>query len=558
MTTPAPPSAAELDQAFQAALAAHAGGEFVRAAPIYDALLAVLPTHPALLLRRGVLARQMGDKAGAALWLRGAVAQAPTDPEAWSNLGNALADVEDPAAREAHLKAAQLAPDHLGVLLNAAGFLIAASAPAAAMPLLERLVARAPTEAMVWGMLSDCLLLLGQQEDAVAAMRRTTELNPRDAERWMKLGNLLYQEGCFGQARAAFETSLALRPDHPPTLTNLGLSLLWAPEALALHERALALDPAFQIAKMNRAVHMIRAGDAAEGWRAYEARSDNPGALTREFEQPLWQGQSLGPEAPLLLWAEQGTGDVLFMLRYLRDVMARVDTVILELHPGLGALTAGLPPGLTVLERGQLLPAFAHHLPTTSLRRVLGEAVPQIPYLSAPPASQKRWRDRMPAGGKAKVGLVWAGNSLQANDRLRSRTLKDLAPLFRHDGAVFYSLQVGSAGDQARQSIWPIVDLAPDLTDFAETAAALKTLDLLISVDTAVINLAGALGVETWAILAPNPCWRWGMSGERSPSYPSIRLFRRLAMANGDSEPKAAVVERLDAAFAEWLKTRAS
>ena len=553
MTQTNSPTGAELDQAFQAAAAAHAAGDFARAAPIYDMLLTHAPEHPALLMRRGVLARQMGDGPAAARFLTQAALRAPEDAEILSNLGNALADLGDPAARAIHLRAAGFAPDHIGVQLNCAGYLVAAGDAGDAAPMLERLVRAAPGVAMAWGLLGDARKGLCAPEAAIEAMRRALELDPRDADRWHNLGNLLYQQGLFAQSAKAFRAALERRPNHPPTLTNLGLALLWTPEALALHHRALALDPAFLTAEMNRAVHLLRAGDAAQGWRAYEARHRLPDALRRDFSQPRWEGETLGADRPLLLWAEQGNGDLFFMLRYLPAVLKRAGAVILELHPGLRPLAEALPPGLQVIERGDALPDFARHLPTSSLPTVIGDDEVSVPYLSPPPAASARWSTRLAAESRRKVGLVWAGNPNQANDGLRSRRLQDFAPLLRHEGAAFYSLQVGPLGAQSAAFADRLTDLAPALTDFGETAAALAQLDLLISIDTATLNLAGALGVRSWAVVPPNPCWRWRLEGESTPFYPSVRIFRRLTPERGDAEPREAVIDRLDAAFAQWL-----
>lgn len=544
---------AELDQAYQDAVRAHGAGEFARAAPLYDMLLGYAPDHPVLLLRRGVLARQMGDKAGALRWLQLAALRAPEDGETHSNLGNALADVGDPAARAIHLRAAALAPDHPGVQLNCAGYLATSSDPAPAIPMLEKIVAATPNNAMAWGLLGDARRALGDDDGATAAMERALALNPRDPDRWHNLGNLLYGLGAFGRAAKAFRASLELRPDHPPTMTNLGLALLGTPEALALHERAFALDPTLLTAEMNRAVHHLRGGDAKEGWRAYEIRHQMPGNLRRDFTQPRWEGEPLEADQPLLLWAEQGTGDLLLKLRYVKPAMTRAKTVILEMHPGSRALAAGLPSGLTVLERGEPLPPFARHLPTSSLPRFFDAAPIDFPYLAPAPDAKARWESRLPKSDRAKVGLIWAGNPGHTNDKLRSRRLAEFAPLLRHERARFYSLQVGGARAQLADAPGAIEDLADALTDFGETAAALTQLDLLISIDTGTLNLAGALNCEAWAILPPNHCWRWRMEGEMSPYYPSVRVFRQLAPERGDAEPRDAVIARLDQALDRWL-----
>jgi len=532
---------------------AHDTGDFARAALLYDMLLTYAPEHPVLLLRRGVLARQRGDGSGAVRWLRQAAERAPGDAEVHSNLGNALADVGDPAARAVHLHAAQLAPDHTGVQLNCAGYLATSSDPLPAVPMLEAIVARSPNNAAAWGLLGDARRTLGDDEGAAEAMQHALTLNPRDPDRWHNLGNLLYALGAFARSARAFRASLEARPNHPPTLTNLGLSLLGTPEALALHERALSLDPGLLVAEMNRAVHHLRVGDAKEGWRAYEVRHRMPGNLQRDFTQPRWEGEPLTADQPLLLWAEQGTGDLLFKLRYVKQAMTRAKTVILEMHPGLRALGASLPPGLTVLERGEPLPPFAFHLPTSSLPCYFDEAEVTFPYLAPTPDAKARWRARLPEGGAPKVGLIWAGNPNYAYDKLRSRRLAEFAPLLRHNRARFYSLQVGTPRAEITETHSAMEDLADGLTDFNETAAALTQLDLLISTDTGTLNLAGALNCKAWAILPPNPCWRWRIEGESTPFYPSIRIFRRLTPDRGDAEPRDAVIARLDQAFSAWL-----
>jgi Tfp pilus assembly protein PilF len=558
-------SGAELDRAYQEAVRAQDAGDFARAAPLFDMLLGYASEHPTLLLRRGVLARQMGDKAGARRWLEQAAARAPEDAEVHSNLGNALADLGDPAARAVHLRAARLAPHHPGVLLNSAGYLATSDDPASAVAILEVLIAATPNLAIAWGLLGDARLSLGEDDAAVAAMERALALNPRDADRWYNLGNLLCRLGAFGRSARAFRASLDIRPDHPPTLTNLGLALLGTPEALALHERALSLDPDLLVAKMNRAVHHLRWGDAREGWRAYEARHCLPGNAPRGFAQPRWEGEPLGADQPLLLWAEQGVGDFLMKLRYVKPAMARAQRVILETHPGLRTLALRLATDLsereaghlTVIERGEPLPPFARHLPTSSLPRYCAEAPITFPYLLPPSDAEARWRRRLPAGSAPKVGLIWAGNPNQANDKLRSRRLEEFADLLGHDGVRFYSLQVGGPRAQIAQApsalAAVIEDLADHLTDYGETAAALRQLDLLISIDTGALNLAGALNCPAWVIVPPNPCWRWGTEGERTAFYPSLRLFRQLTPDRGDAEPRDAVMTRLSQAFGAWL-----
>jgi len=539
------------DQLYQRAIAAHAGGDPAGAVQIYDRLLASLPDHPQLLLRRGLAARDLGDKKGAVDFVWRAALAAPTDAEILSNLGNVMADAGDPEAGDVHLRAAGFAPDHVGVLMNAAGFLVRDARAVEASPLIQRVLALNPGDAGAWGLMGDILKVSGLLVEATAAMRQSIALRPNDPDRWCELGILLYLDGAFAQAAEAFRACLALRPDHPPGLTNLALALLGAPEALALHDRAVARDPTYPNPAVNRASWLLGAGRWREGWEAWESRHRLSIAMRRDFQRPLWTGESLGPDEPLLIWSEQGLGDLIMMMRFLPAVRALAPNVTIELHPGLGALAHCLPEGVGWIERGAEPPPFTRHLPTGSLPRLLGATPEFAPYLTPPPGKVDFWARRL-ADPRPKIGLVWSGHPGHVNDRLRSRRLSDFEALLGREGARFFSLQHDAARDQLSADL-PITDLADDLRDFGDTAAALSQLDLLISVDTAVLNLAGAMGLPAWGIMPPNPDWRWGLTGETSAWYPTVRLFRRGLAPSGDSEPAEASMARLDAAFGEWL-----
>ncbi|RYI99449.1 MAG: hypothetical protein EON47_16760, partial [Acetobacteraceae bacterium] len=301
--------------------------------------------------------------------------------------------------------------------------------------------------------------------------------------------------------------------------------------------------------RWNLAVTDFLRGGWAAAWDGAEWRWHVPGfpARPRGFAQPLWQGEP-APGRTLLLHAEQGFGDTLMMLRYLPLAAASGARLLLELPPALLPLAADLPA--EVIPEGTPLPAFDLHCPLLSLPRAFAtrpDSIPAAPHLTPPASSATRWETRLPAdGGPPRIGLVWAGRPSHANDANRSIGLAALAPLLALPGLRFCALQVGPrTAEIASLGLAPqLEDLSPLLTDFGETAAALVRLDLLVTVDTAVLHLAGALGVKFLALLPFAPDWRWLPGRDDTPWYPSGRLLRQ--SAPGDwSGPIAALAAAL-------------
>ncbi|MGH9720879.1 MAG: glycosyltransferase family 9 protein, partial [Bryobacteraceae bacterium] len=254
----------------------------------------------------------------------------------------------------------------------------------------------------------------------------------------------------------------------------------------------------------------------------------------------------------ILVHAEQGLGDTIHFARLIGQVAARGGRVVFEVQPELLRLMRGLEGVAELVERGAELPRFDCHSPLLSLPRSLGlrvNTIPaQAPYLAAEPALAERWRTLRRAGCR-HIGLVWAGNASHANDANRSIALAKLAPLAGIQNVEWFSLQKGSAARQAPPAGLNLRDLAPELHDFAGTAAAIVNFDLVITVDTAVAHLAGALGVPVWVLLPHSPDWRWLLDRDDSPWYP-MRLFRQSAPGDWDGV-FARVVENLAPATAE-------
>ena len=427
----------------------------------------------------------------------------------------ALALYEDILAAD---PAAADAANNAGVLLRRQG------AEEAAIRRYRQALAAVPEHPDAGWNLGRALLDRAEADEAYLHLRRAAALRP-GWERWHGLGRACQARGDLPGAEAAYGRALAARPDAAETLNNLanlqqGVGRL--EDALALQDRALALDPGNADMHYNRALLLLLMGRWAEGWREHEWRWQATGFASprRRFASPAWDGRPL-PGGTLLLHWEQGLGDTIQFVRYAAAARARVGRLVLEVQPPLAPLLRGLPGLNAVVTVGDRVPPHDAHGPLLRLPLLLGqpEPAPQPPYLAAPGIAREAGR----------IGLVWAGNPKHLNDRNRSIPLPLLAPLLATPGRRWVSLQVGPrSADIATAGLADrLEDLSPGLVDFTATAAALARLELLITVDTAVAHLAGALGVPTWLLLPSAPDWRWGPAGTTTPWYGSLHLWRQ-------------------------------
>jgi hypothetical protein len=325
--------------------------------------------------------------------------------------------------------------------------------------------------------------------------------------------------------------------------------------ALASFAKALALDPDMHLARWNRALMRLRHGDLREGWRDYEVRwktkSIDVYRERSDFTQPLWLGDAPLDGKTILLHAEQGIGDTLQMCRYVAEVAKLGASIVLRVQSALPAVLAGLPGVVAILQKGDELPAFDYHCPMMSLPQAFKTTLDTIPaaqgYLQPDPVRVAQWQERLGARTKPRVGLVWSGSTVHKGDRQRSIALAEFATLLGAD-CEFISLhkEVRTA-DQAVLDGLPQVRFVGDqLHDMADTAALCSLMDLVISVDTSVAHLAGAIGTPTWILLPLEPDWRWLLERSDSPWYDVARLYRQQAL--GEWTPVLAAVRRdLDA-----------
>ncbi len=359
---------------------------------------------------------------------------------------------------------------------------------------------------------------------------KAVELGMLSGDTLYSLGNVCYQLGEVEQAAANYQRAVELNPRDAASWNNLGKCLHESclPEAsIAAYDRALAADPDCFMARYGRAVSLLLAGRLKEGFCEYNQCLIQR-LKVRQFPQPAWQGESAAGKT-LFLHAEQGFGDAIQMVRFVRPARERVGNVILECRPELKTLFTAAGCADTVIAYGEAIPPFDCYTSLMSLPGILEVTLPTIPrempYLKTP---RHRHLPPVPAG-HLKVGLCWAGSPTHHNDATRSVRLEDFKPILQSAAATFYSLQMPlPARDEACfRSGSPVVDLSEHHPDFLGTAVSVADLDLVISVDSAVAHLAGALGKPVWTLIPYAPDWRWLTNQSDTPWYPTMRLFRQ-------------------------------
>ncbi len=371
-------------------------------------------------------------------------------------------------------------------------------------------------------------------DEAVKHYDRALERRPNFAQAYGNRANTLVELNRPAEALADYDRALAIKP-YASAFVNRGLALSYLDrpqDAFDSFDRAIALEPELAEAHWNKALLDLSVGNFAQGWRGYEWRWRRATELRpRDFTQPQWCGEDLTGKT-ILLHAEQGFGDSIQFIRYLPMVKAKAERVILELPDGLLPLIGDLADGMTMLGRGAALPSFDRHCPLMSLPFAFGTTVSTIPasllYLRAPADRLDAWRARLPQQALPRVGLVWSGRADHKNDHNRSIALSRLQSLLAIQGVQFISLQKEyREADLAALASAPILRLDATLNDFADTAAVMSELDLVIAVDTATAHLAGAMGKPLWLLLSYIQDWRWMRGRVDSPWYPTARLFRQ-------------------------------
>lgn len=453
-------------------------------------------------------------------------------------------------------KAVTIAPVEWSTHFGLAIALRGRKRPAASRVEFEQVLALKPDDAHARSNLVACDIELGHADRAERIARAAVERDPRSSSAVIDLGIVLCEQGNYDEAVAAFERADLMGfagDDARDESVNYAICLLRAgriQQAASMMENKLRLYPSAAL-HSHYALALLGSGRLREGWEQYEFRWLQEPLLSWRpaCAIPVWAGQELRGKT-ILLRAEQGYGDLLQFIRYAKRVKALGPTVLLEVRDELREIAMTTPGIDRVLHGNEAPPQFDYHIHLLGLPRILGtelESIPaEVPYLRADPARVAHFHDVIVRDGKLNVGIVFAGSPTHLGDRFRSLSLRALAPLRTIDGCRFYSLQKGPPAAELVTDVGlePIVDLGPQLMTFADTAAAVDALDLIISVDTAVVHLAGALAKPVWTLVAIPGDWRWLEGRDDSPWYPTMRLFRQRRPGAWDE-----VIERLTAAL---------
>jgi tetratricopeptide (TPR) repeat protein len=565
-------------------------GRLAEAIPSLQAAIALRPGFADALSNLGEALRQTGEAAGARAALEQALAANPDHANALFNLGVLKAAERDYAGATQSLeRALALFPGHVAARRQLANIYITVGNYPGAERLCRDLLAHNPDDHEVRVTLASIFIAARQYDEALLQARHVIEREPDHVRARICLGHILRQSGNMDEAMAIFQEVAASHPEEPGASAGIVEVLLRRGEldaALALVEKVVSHHPEYGLAcldmgtvleKLGRAedaCNAYRAGLARlpdqpalhfnlgnqllllgrfeEGWKEYDWRTKLAAWGIRDANCKAWDGEPLAGKS-LLLEAEQGLGDMIQFVRLAPLVAAQGANVLLECQPELVRLLESATGIQRIVPKpchGEVRPDL--RMPLLSLPGLLGirlENLPaKVPYLAAPADLAAAWKDRLAGQAGLRVGIAWAGNPQHIDDANRSCPPELLAPLLAVPGAAFYSLQKGG-----KAVATGIQDHSGEWRDFADTAAFMQALDLVITVDTAIAHLAGALGMPVWTLLPYAPDWRWLLERSDSPWYPTMRLFRQ-------AKPRAwrSLVGEAADALAEEISSRTS
>ncbi len=458
--------------------------------------------------------------------------------DAYYNLGNVHKEqCKLNKALDCFKKAVALKPDHamahcnLGSVLQELGLIDEAVSSYKIATTLN------PDYSMAYCNLGTAFQELGKIDEAIKVYKQVLSFNPDFVMAHCNLGSALQKKGLLNDAKRSYETAIALNPDYAMAYSNLGSihqEFSDISKATANYDRAIVLNPDEPTAHKNRSTILLLQENFTDGWPEYEWRLQTKTHSVRDFGKPRWDGSPLNGKS-ILVHAEQGFGDTIQFVRYLPMVKAQGGHVIFECHNNLLRLLKNSSGFDTIIERSSNnVPEveFDFHIPLLSLPGLFGtnlDSIPSdVPYVTTDSNLTEKWQTRLNQDRNFKIGIVWAGNPSFSNYHTRSCSLSDFDALAEINGLSFYSLQKGAVSTESiAASMLKITDFKSELNDFADTASVISNLDLIISTDTAVVHLAGAIGRPVWALLHSAPDWRWWLKRTDSPWYPGMRLFRQ-------------------------------
>jgi tetratricopeptide (TPR) repeat protein/uncharacterized C2H2 Zn-finger protein len=470
----------------------------------------------------------------------------PNYAEAFNNLGNALRERGQlDESIQSFESALRCRPDYAEAFNNRGISLGRAGQLEQAIASYEQALRLKPQYAAAHNNIAIALANSLRFDEAITHYHQALEINPQYAEALNNLAIVLSQRGRFDEAVEAYHKSLAIRPNYPEAHSNLGIALTESArtdEALYHYGRALELRSDYPDARMNRALTYLLTGDFERGWEEYEWRWKCKDFNPRPFSQPRWDGAPLDGRR-ILLHTEQGLGDSFQFVRYAQLVKDRGGHVVVRCPRPLATILRFCPGVDEVCIEGDELPAFDVHLPLLSLPHIFRTTLATIPappsYLNLDQALIDHWAQELAYIRGFKVGINWQGNPKYRGDRHRSIPLAHFASLAAVPNVRLISLQKGFGTEQLKDARFSVTTLGGQIDEargaFMDTAAIMKNLDLVVTSDTALAHLAGALGVRVWLALPYAPDWRWLLNRDDCPWYPNTRLFRQTKVADWES-----------------------
>jgi tetratricopeptide (TPR) repeat protein len=542
----------DLGQALRDAVTLQQQGRLHEAEKIYTRVLKAVPDQFDALNLLGTVKAQRGQAGEAYRLITAALRVNPRAPDAWVNLGIVLHALKrDQEALESFDKALALKPGDADALYQRGNALMALGRAQDALGAFDEVLALMPRHPQARLNRGLALAALGRHQEAVAEFEAALVPSPNNPAAHYNRGISLFSLGRYADAVVAYDRALSIAADHVKAWNNRGLALQALnrhDEALASYAKALELRKDYADAHFNEALTLLTIGEFRRGFEKYEWRWRRSGMPSpgRGYGRPLWLGEYPLERRTILLHAEQGLGDTIQFARYVPMLARAGAKVVLEVQPQFKALLRQIEGAAAVVARGEPLPAFDVHCPLGSLPLALKTEPATIPsadrYIGADEVHIAKWRPRLEALGRPRIALAWSGNPQHVNDRNRSIPLSRLAPLWSSGAMHFVGVQRElREGDAELLAGEPrVTQLGTELDDFADTAAVLALVDLVITVDTSVAHLAGAMGRPVYILVPFSPDWRWTLAGESSRWYPTARLFRQPSVGDWDS-----VIERL-------------
>jgi len=563
----------KINKDLQLAVTCHRRGDLTRAEALYKKALKKQPNNFDILHMLGRICYQLRDYDEAIRYIRKEIEIAPSNAEAHFNLAFILHNTGrldeavlsyqkaikiEPGLMEAYnnlgilltgkgrteeaiayfQKAMQINPNYADIYNNLGLTLKVKGDIDEAITNYKKAIDLNPAFADAYYNLGVALQVKKQLDEAITSYKKAVQLNPTYANAYNNLGTIYHEKGQLNEAIDYYQKVLNLHPDFIDAYYNIGIVLRdkgQFEESLQYFQKVIQIEPNHADSHWYLSFLLLLLGNFKDGWKEYEWRWKTKAFIPNlyNFPQPLWDGFDITGKF-IFLHAEQGFGDTIQFIRYAPLVAQHGAKVIIGCPKELISLFQSIDGIHQIITWGEELPSFDVHCPLMSLPLVFGttlDTIPaEIPYIKVNTDLLKRWKDKVRNDdSKFRVGLSWVGRPAHRNDSNRSFPLETLAPLAQSDGVIFYSLQKGKGSEQAKTPPegMKLIDYTDEIQDFSDTAALIENLDLVISIDTAVAHLAGAMGKPVWTLLPFVPDWRWMLKREDSPWYPTMRLFRQ-------------------------------